>query len=113
MKKLLISTLFLGFAISAQANDLPKECLEFIKVSSDTVMNDSIERAKLATKQEGKEFTESQKQILENALKVRVEKYKQEQTNMISNFMKEADEKEVAKICKENLEQFLKYWSGS
>lgn len=45
--------------------------------------------------------------------KVRVEKYKQEQTNMISNFMKEADEKEVAKICKENLEQFLKYWSGS
>lgn len=37
MKKLLISALFLGFAISAQAQDIPKECKDLIAYSEKMV----------------------------------------------------------------------------
>lgn len=103
MKKLLIPVLLMGVTFSVQANDLPKECLEYISVVSDKVMNESIEQAKAFSKQEGQEFSESQKRILENHLKNRLEQYKQEQTEMLLNALKSMDVKEVAKICKEDL----------
>lgn len=42
MKKLLLATLFTGFALSAQAQDLPKECkeyLEYVKTVAETKKN--------------------------------------------------------------------------
>lgn len=107
MKKLLMPILLMSLTFSAQANDLPKECLEFIKVSSDKAKNDAIEQAKFFAKQEGQEFSESKKQLLEKLLEKRIERYKQEQTDMVLNALKHGDAREVAKICKENLYRFL------
>ncbi|MGX2956150.1 hypothetical protein ACWIYZ_03540 [Ursidibacter arcticus] len=37
MKKLLLATLFAGFALSAQAQDIPKECKEYLEYMKTTV----------------------------------------------------------------------------
>ncbi len=37
MKKLLLATLFASFALSAQAQDIPKECKEYLEYMKTTV----------------------------------------------------------------------------